>query len=126
MRLKAGGIALVNNVKNPIELAYAVMTKTNHVLLAGKDACIFAEEVGLVVKEPSYFITEHQKKEYMETDTAPMQALLKRRNKGTVGAVALDLNGNIASATSTGGTTGRLSGRISDSCIIGGGCLCGK
>lgn len=120
--LKAGAVALVNNVKNPIELAFAVMTKTNHVFLAGKDADIFATEMGLITKEPSYFITDYQQEELAKLEKQGHEILLKKRNKGTVGAVALDVDGNIAAATSTGGIAGKLPGRIGDSCIIGAGC----
>lgn len=120
---KAGAAALIHSVKNPIELAYAVMTETNHVLLAGSEAVVFAKQAGLPVKEEAYFKTKHQEEEFLKAKAASQECLLKQRNKGTVGAVALDEHGNLAAATSTGGTSGRLPGRVGDSCIIGGGCF---
>jgi isoaspartyl peptidase/L-asparaginase-like protein (Ntn-hydrolase superfamily) len=111
-RLRAGAVAAVRRIRNPVLAARAVMEKTRHVLLAGDGAERFARAQGLVLEEPSYFATEKRR------------SALKRNLKhhhGTVGAVALDREGNLAAATSTGGYTGKLPGRIGDSPIIGAG-----
>ena len=113
---QAGAVANVSSVKNPIEAAYAVMTRSPHVLLAGSAADGFAEEMGLTLVPNSYFTTPRRK--------ASLEKLLKRMQQskhGTVGAVALDSRGNLAAATSTGGMTGKRWGRIGDSPIIGAG-----
>lgn len=120
--LKAGATAMVRNVKNPVLLAREIMTNTNHVLIGGKDASNFAKERKLILEDESYFKTSHQLEEYWKTEMESIEAKLNKKNRGTVGAVALDINGNLAAATSTGGTPGSLPGRIGDSCIIGAGC----
>jgi beta-aspartyl-peptidase (threonine type) len=120
--LKAGAIAMATQIKNPIRLARAVMEKTNHVLLAADGALKFAKQMELPLEDETYFITPHQQKELLEEQDSSIEDLLRKPTKGTVGAVALDADGNIASATSTGGTAGSLPGRVGDSCIIGGGC----
>jgi beta-aspartyl-peptidase (threonine type) len=97
------------------------MEKTSHVLLAAGGALEFAKKIDLPLEDESYFITPHRQEELLE-EQGSMEDLLKKPTKGTVGAVALDINGNLASATSTGGTSGSLPGRVGDSCIIGGGC----
>ena len=110
--LRAGAVAAVKRIRNPVLAARAVMEKTRHVLLAGEGAERFAREQGLALEEPSYFATEKR------------LSALKRNLKyhhGTVGAVALDQDGNLAAATSTGGYTGKLPGRIGDSPLIGAG-----
>lgn len=122
--LKAGAICLAKNIKNPISLARAVMNKTKHVFLAGYGAHEIAKlEKKICVEADSYFITQHQYEAFKkERDEKTFQDILKKRIFGTVGAVALDRKGNLASATSTGGTTNCLAGRIGDSCVIGAGC----
>jgi beta-aspartyl-peptidase (threonine type) len=121
--IKAGAVSMVQNVKNPVSLARYIMENTNHVMLSGNGALEFAKNESIELEADSYFITEHQYDLYMEErDTKSLQELLKQRIHGTVGAVAVDKNGNIVSATSTGGTTNSLDGRIGDSCIIGAGC----
>lgn len=110
--LRAGAVAAVRRIRNPVLAARLVMEKTSHVLLAGDGAERLARKHGLPVEDPSYF------------STAKRLAALKRNlryHHGTVGAVALDRNGNLAAATSTGGYTGKLPGRIGDSPIIGAG-----
>jgi len=110
--LRAGAVAAVRRIRNPILAARAVMEKTRHVLLAGDGAERFARQHGLKLERPEYF------------RTAWRRAALKRNltsYHGTVGAVALDSNGNLAAATSTGGYTGKMPGRIGDSPIIGAG-----
>jgi len=118
--LKAGAIAGVRDIKNPIKVARAVMEKSEHVLLAGIGASQFAVEQGFAPVENSYFHTEKRLKS--------LQELLKKERKtttndkhGTVGCVALDSYGNIAAGTSTGGMTNKKYGRIGDSPIIGAG-----
>ena len=110
--LRAGAVAAVRRIRNPILAARAVMEASRHVLLAGAGAERFARKRGLKMEDPSYFATEKR------------LAALKQNRKdyhGTVGAVALDAAGNLAAATSTGGYTGKLPGRIGDSPIIGAG-----
>jgi len=121
--LKAGAVSMVRLVRNPIILARAVMDHTNHVLISGHGAMDLANTLGIPREDPVYFKTPHQVEEFRKAvkREAP-KSLFGKRIKGTVGAVAADLNGNVASATSTGGTVNSLPGRIGDSCIIGAGC----
>lgn len=106
--LHCGAVASVRRCKNPISLARFVMEKTPHVLMVGLGADRFAEESGLEMVDNDYFITERAR-----------QAL--RKKQGTVGCVALDQQGHLAAATSTGGLTGKRPGRVGDSPIIGAG-----
>jgi L-asparaginase / beta-aspartyl-peptidase len=108
--LSAGAVAGVKTIKNPILAARKVMEESKHVMLAGVGAEKFAREHGLEMADPSYFF-----------DQKRYDALLKAREHGTVGAVALDKSGNLAAATSTGGMTNKMSGRVGDSPIIGAG-----
>jgi beta-aspartyl-peptidase (threonine type) len=117
--LKAGAVSMIRGVKNPIELARAVMNHTQHVYIAGEGALKIAKIKNLEMRPPEYFITEHQRDELLEAAAA---ADPSKKHHGTVGAVALDLQGNLAAATSTGGIVNSLHGRIGDSCIIGAGC----
>ena len=131
--LNAGAVAGVTNVKNPIDLALAVMDKSEHVMLAGKGAESFAEEQGLEIVDPSYFFTESRfnslqrikDREKTELDhdakSAYYDSDLKDYKFGTVGCAALDKNGNLAAGTSTGGMTNKRYGRIGDAPIIGAG-----
>lgn len=113
--LMAGAVAGVTDVKNPIKAARLVMEKTPHVLLIGEGASNFAKEQGLEIVPNSYFSTEGKKKE--------LEKLLLTHKQGaphgTVGCVALDKNGNIAAATSTGGMAGKQWGRVGDVPIVG-------
>jgi beta-aspartyl-peptidase (threonine type) len=110
--LRAGAVAAVSRIRNPVLAARAVMEKSRHVLLVGRGAERFARQQGLALVDESYFHTRSR-----------LTALRKRieGHHGTVGAVALDANGNLAAATSTGGYTGKLPGRVGDSPIIGAG-----
>ena len=110
--LRAGAVAAVSRIRNPVLAARAVMEKSRHVLLVGRGAERFAGAQGLALVDESYFHTQ-----------ARLVALRKRLegHHGTVGAVALDAHGNLAAATSTGGYTGKLPGRVGDSPIIGAG-----
>lgn len=132
--LNAGAVAGVTNVKSPIELAIKIMTDSDHVMLSGKGASVFANEKGLEIVDPSYFYTERRfkslqrikDKEKTELDhddkkAAFYDADIKNAKFGTVGCVALDKAGNIAAGTSTGGMTNKRWGRIGDAPIIGSG-----
>lgn len=118
--LKAGAVSMVRNVKNPVSLARKIMNQTPHVLLSGYGALQAAEQFHEELREDDYFITEYQQQQFIEERNK--ESLRKGKKHGTVGAVALDMYGNIAAATSTGGTSHSLPGRIGDSCIIGAGC----
>jgi beta-aspartyl-peptidase (threonine type) len=129
--LKAGAIAGVRNVRNPIELAYEVLANSNHVFLSGKGANDFAITRGLKLEPDDYFFSQFrydQWKEIRDSDNysldhthQDLNELHRDKKFGTVGAVALDQYGNIAAATSTGGMTNKKWGRIGDSPIIGAG-----
>jgi L-asparaginase / beta-aspartyl-peptidase len=123
---KAGAIAIVKNIKNPVSLAKAVMLNTNYIYLGAEGALNFAKKTNVELEPDSYFVTEHQFDEYSKRrkesfdgnrDIAIEQ--VNQRFHGTVGAVALDYDGNIAAATSTGGTAYCKEGRIGDSSMIG-------
>jgi beta-aspartyl-peptidase (threonine type) len=124
---RAGAVAGVHHVKNPIELARLVMDKSPHVLLAGQGAEEFALAQGLTLVPESYFITPERVRELEEAkrtaaERAPTAPLpLRPRGMGTVGAVALDRDGHLAAATSTGGISNKLYGRIGDTPIVGAG-----
>jgi beta-aspartyl-peptidase (threonine type) len=133
--LKAGAIAGVTVIRNPISAARAVMDKSEHVMMAGKGAEDFAKQAGLTIVDPSYFYTEDRwkglqqalKQDSMKTvldhdKKASKLGTINRDYKfGTVGAVALDNAGNLAAGTSTGGMTNKRYGRIGDAPIIGAG-----
>lgn len=121
--LKAGAVALVQGVKNPISLARVVMKKTRHVFMSSHGALDLAKSEGLNFEPEAYFVTEHQFAEFQKANkSAEALRLHGKRMHGTVGAVALDKRGNMAAGTSTGGTSNCLPGRIGDSCVIGAGC----
>jgi beta-aspartyl-peptidase (threonine type) len=130
--LKAGAVAGVTTVKNPITAARAVMDKSPHVMMAGKGAEQFAKDKGCTIVAPSYFRTEEQWntlqniKKDEQKDLKDKKSYLNQPENhdfkyGTVGAVALDKNGNLAAGTSTGGMTNKSFGRIGDSPVIGAG-----
>lgn len=132
--LKAGAISGVYNVKNPITLARAVMEHTEHVFLSGGGAVNFAKEMGIPIESDEYFFVQYrfdqlQKARLADTVVLDHTSLKEIESKtdledkkfGTVGAVALDVYGNVAAATSTGGMTNKKHGRIGDSPIIGAG-----
>lgn len=121
--LQAGAVSMVRMVKNPITLARLVMEKTKHVFLSGYGALEIAKKYELAIEPESYFITQHQFEEYKRLNKIEtMDDIQNKRMKGTVGAVALDREGNLAAGTSTGGLSNCLPGRIGDSCVIGAGC----
>ena len=144
--LRAGAVAFVKNIKNPVKLARLVMERTDHVLLAGEGANQFAEQVGAQFEPDEYFFTEHRWLQLQEAmadgrvqldhaDISTAETL--RRGElsepgavatgssakpiGTVGAVACDASGNLAAATSTGGMTNKKLGRVGDTPLIGSG-----
>lgn len=111
--MNAGAVASVTDIKNPITAARAVMEKSEHVMLAGKGASVFAKQMGLEIVDPEYFYT----KKRFES----LQQAIENEKHGTVGCVALDMDGNLCAGTSTGGMTNKKFGRIGDSPIIGAG-----
>ncbi|MBY0371385.1 isoaspartyl peptidase/L-asparaginase [bacterium] len=122
---KAGAVAGVTTVRNPITAARAVMEKSVHVLLARDGAEAFARKVGLELVDPKYFWTE---KRWLELEKArksksrsSAMEFVQPHQWSTVGAVALDSTGTLAAATSTGGMTNKLFGRVGDTPIIGAG-----
>jgi len=142
--LKAGAVAGVTRTKHPISAARAVMDKSPHVMLIGAGADTFAGHAGLEQVDPSFFFTEARWQALVDqlkregrpipprpagappeptTPPGPVSnfAIPVERHYGTVGAVALDRKGNIAAGTSTGGSQGKLPGRVGDSPIIGAG-----
>ena len=125
----AGAVAGVTNIKNPISLAKAVMEKSNHVFLAGAGALSFANEIEAKKESDDYFFEQmryDQLKEAKKTDSMILDHSEDKfengeKKFGTVGAVALDMHGNIAAGTSTGGMTNKKYGRVGDSPVIGAG-----
>jgi L-asparaginase / beta-aspartyl-peptidase len=128
---RAGAVAGVHHVKNPIDLARLVMDKSPHVMLAGAGAEEFALEQGATLVPESYFLTPQRLRELEDdkraagarapTTPQPIRPGGGPKGMGTVGAVALDRAGHLAAATSTGGITNKLYGRIGDTPIIGAG-----
>ncbi|OZV70986.1 isoaspartyl peptidase/L-asparaginase family protein [Winogradskyella aurantia] len=135
--LNAGASAGTTTVKNPINLARAVMEQSEHVMLSGKGAEQFAEEQGFELVTPDYFFTQNrfdglrrvkerqaQKEKDIDMESAAINFYdtdIKNSKFGTVGCAALDKNGNLAAGTSTGGMTNKRYGRIGDAPIIGAG-----
>lgn len=134
--LMAGAVSAVRNIRNPIELAYTVMTQSQHVMLSGKGAQDFAKLHGIRMEPDEYFYSafRHQQwKQLQDSDETALdhsvtvsstnsnEGIPEGKKYGTVGAVAVDQHGNIAAATSTGGMTNKQWGRVGDSPIIGAG-----
>ncbi len=112
--LNAGGVTGVGDIRNPITAARAVMEKSPHVLMMGSGASLFAASQGVMIVDSGYFYTEKRWND--------LQKQLEKEEVekyGTVGCVALDMDGNLAAGTSTGGMTNKRFGRIGDSPIIG-------
>ncbi len=137
--LACGSVASIATVRNPVLAARAVMEKSEHVFFCGKPAEALAEAAGLEIVSPDYFSTEQRREQLarvratgaasfvLDHDAAASVTraatpLDEDKKLGTVGAVALDCNGNLAAATSTGGMTNKQPGRIGDSPVIGAGC----
>ena len=128
--LRAGAVADLQHIKNPISLARLVMEKSPHVMMAGEGAEAFAKEHGVELVDAKYFFTQERWDALQRVKAAEKSASANGDKKfivsdqdlhGTVGAVALDRNGNLAAATSTGGKTGKLPGRVGDTPVIGAG-----
>jgi L-asparaginase / beta-aspartyl-peptidase len=120
-QLRAGAVASVRHVKNPIELARRIMEKSRHVLLVGAGAEEFALEEGFVLVPNHYFRTPERLAQLEAEQRGERVSELMPSTHGTVGAVARDKAGNLAAATSTGGMTNKRPGRVGDSPIIGAG-----
>jgi beta-aspartyl-peptidase (threonine type) len=122
IRIRAGGVVLVSRVRNPILLARAVMELTPHVLIGGAATERLARRAGLELCRPDELISERSRERWRKLmESRAMAADDEVDRHGTVGAVAIDAHGDIAAATSTGGISGKLPGRIGDSAIIGAG-----
>ena len=127
--LMAGAIAGVKNVKNPITLAKSVMQHSNHVFMAGHGAEVFAKQLNIEMAPNEYFFEQMRYDQLIQAKTNDRIELDHVDNKfengekkfGTVGAVALDVFGNISAGTSTGGMTNKKHGRVGDTSIIGAG-----
>ncbi|MBC3906995.1 isoaspartyl peptidase/L-asparaginase family protein [Undibacterium umbellatum] len=140
---RAGAVACVQHVRNPIQAARAIMEHSPHVLMVGQGAETFLRQHGLPFEDSAYFYTEERHAQLQRArlesgvlldhdganlltstsgkavEPAPLDP---DRKFGTVGAVALDLQGNLAAATSTGGMTNKLPGRVGDTPMLGAGC----
>lgn len=127
----AGAVAGVQGIKNPILLARSVMANSQHVLLSGRGAEAFARNQGLAFADADYFHTDLRYQQWksvegsnvsaLDHSASDVRALSKEKKFGTVGAVAVDAQGHVAAATSTGGMTNKRWGRIGDSPLIGAG-----
>jgi beta-aspartyl-peptidase (threonine type) len=121
----AGAVSLTTGIRNPISLARDVMEKSQHVFLAGEGAMHFAKMLGYTLEEPSYFHNDLRHKQWLDlrdSEAFQLDHSDKKDSKfGTVGAVACDVHGNLAAATSTGGMTNKKWGRVGDSPMIGAG-----
>jgi beta-aspartyl-peptidase (threonine type) len=120
---RAGAVACVRNIKNPVTLARRVMERTRHVLLCGEGAEKFARETGVEFAPADYFFSAYRHQQLLDAQRADRVQLDHSTNRkiGTVGAVARDAGGNLAAATSTGGMTNKRFGRIGDTPLIGAG-----
>jgi beta-aspartyl-peptidase (threonine type) len=118
---RAGAVAGLKHIRNPIELARLVMEKTPHVMLVGPGAEEFALDQGMTLVPNSYFYTERRREQLEKALKGDRMAAIKLNYYGTVGAVARDRKGNLFAATSTGGITAKIPGRVGDSPHIGAG-----
>lgn len=125
INLEAGAVAMLRNIKNPVLLAKEVMERSEHVFLCGEGAETFAREHQMSFESDDYFHTVFRKEQLLEALKSDGVFLdhnvLNEKKFGTVGAVAIDISGNLAAATSTGGMTNKKYNRIGDSPIIGSG-----
>jgi len=123
--LSAGAVCAVHNVRNPVELAALVMRNTDHVILSGDGANDFAEKQKVKFEPDEYFFSQFRYDQWQAIRDSDNYALdhskqnITEKKFGTVGAVACDMNGNVAAATSTGGMTNKNYGRIGDTPLIG-------
>lgn len=121
--LKAGAVVAVERVKNPIRLARKILESSQHIMLAAAGAELFAQENGIPLCDPSELIIERERTAWLHCrEQNHNSAFHIEHGHGTVGAVARDSRGQIAAATSTGGTCCKFPGRIGDSPLIGCGC----
>lgn len=121
--LHAGAASTLQHVKNPIRVARAILEKCPHMMLAGEGAERFAAEHGIALCDPSELISEAEQEAWLKCRNDKHAAEHHRgHEQGTVGAVAIDMQGNLFAATSTGGTCCKLPGRVGDSPLIGCGC----
>lgn len=135
--LAAGAVVCVSQIRNPVQAARAVLQHSPHVMLAGAGAEAFAQQQGLAFATPAYFASDFRYAQLLaarsqaqilldhsvsHAASASGQPLHPDQKFGTVGAVALDQYGELAAATSTGGMTNKLPGRVGDSPIPGAGC----
>jgi len=120
--LEAGAACGVSHIKNPVKLARAIMEQSGHVLLCGTGAEQFARQQNLRFEDDAYFYTEQRYQQWQDA-LKEDKVLIDHSDKkfGTVGAVALDQQGNLAAATSTGGMTNKKFGRVGDSPVPGAG-----
>jgi beta-aspartyl-peptidase (threonine type) len=123
--LAAGAVCAVRAIRNPVRAARAVMEKSDCVLIAGAPADEFARRAGLEIVPNGYFTTERRKQALVSLKARKARGTIavasEAERHGTVGAVALDENGNLAAATSTGGFTNKATGRVGDTAIVGAG-----
>lgn len=122
--LKAGALANSRNIKNPVEFAKTLMKRDDIVMISGKAADKLAKESGHEIVDNSFFNTDFRKEQWIQAKKLSGNATFLDHSNlkmGTVGAVAIDQCGNVASATSTGGMTNKIDGRIGDTALIGGG-----
>lgn len=123
--LDFGAVAGVQNILHPVSLSRKIMEKTEHCMLVGKGAQEFAAQLKIPILDPRELLTKRELAFYEKIKNDPSFTTRKPFDvfpKGTVGAVALDRNGNLAAATSTGGTPRKLPGRVGDTPIVGAGC----
>jgi beta-aspartyl-peptidase (threonine type) len=123
--LSAGAVAGIWGIKNPVLLAKEIMQNSEHVLMMGNGALEFAKQRGFEFLPEDYFFTDARYLQLLEAQKMGVMQLDHADNKhkkGTVGAVAKDIHGDIAAATSTGGMTNKKFGRVGDTPIIGSGC----
>jgi len=118
--LDTGSVTIVTGVRNPVKLASLIIRETPHVMLAGPHALEFAKKSGLKIEDEQYFIAAREERARRSDNQDSDEGDEKH---GTVGAVAYDTHANLAAATSTGGITDKLPGRVSDTSIIGAGNL---
>lgn len=124
--LNSGAVAIVKNIKNPVSLAKSIMVNTKFIYLGAEGALNYAKSIDIELEPDAYFITEHQynayekqRKQSNNSNRGLAMEQINQRFHGTVGAVAVDSEGNVAAATSTGGTEYCKEGRIADSSMIG-------
>jgi L-asparaginase / beta-aspartyl-peptidase len=121
--LHAGAASTLQRVKNPIRVARAILENSPHMMLVGEGAERFAVEHGIALCDPDELISEAEQEAWLKCRNDKHAAEHHRgHEQGTVGAVALDKDGNLFAATSTGGTCCKLPGRVGDSPLIGCGC----